>query len=199
MRFVRRLYDWVLSWAETKYGTPALFILSFIESIFFPVPPDVLQIALSAGKPKRSFWYAAVNTAGSVSGAVCGFFVGYVLWKKMNLEYFFFHYIPGFNAEVFATVQGYYEANAFLAIFTGAFTPIPYKVFTVTAGVFEISLLTLIAASIIGRGCRFFAVATVMYLFGPTVTHWIDKYFNLLTIVFTILVIAGIVAFKFIM
>ena len=191
----RRLYDWVLSWADTKYGTPALFVLSFIESIFFPVPPDVLQVALSASKPKRSFEYAAVNLLGSVSGAVCAFFIGFALWGVV--QDFFFGYIPGFNEEVFETVRKLYDDNAFLAIFAGAFTPIPYKVFTITAGVFEISLLILILASLAGRGGRFFAVAAVMYLFGPTVTHWMDKYFNFMTILFTVLVIIGLVAFKY--
>ena len=194
---VRRLYDWVLSWADTKYGTPALFILSFMESVFFPVPPDVLQIALSASKPKRSFWYATISLFGSVSGAVCAFAIGFALWWAV--QDFFFTYIPGFTPEVFATVKKFYDDNAFMAIFTGAFTPIPYKVFTITAGVFQISLLILILASFAGRGGRFYSVAVVMYFFGPMITHWIDKYFNLMTILFTILFIAGVAAFKFLL
>ena len=193
---VRRLYDWVLSWADTPYGTPALFILSFVESSFFPIPPDVLQIALAAGKPKRAFWYATVSLVGSVLGAFLGFLIGYAFWTAT--QDFFFNYVPGFTEAVFETVKGYYQANAFLAIFTAAFTPIPYKIFTIAAGVCRISPGTLIVASIIGRGARFYSVAAVMYFFGPTVKQWIEKYFDILSIVFTVLLIGGFVLLKFV-
>jgi len=195
---VRRLYDWVLSWADTRFGTPALFVLAFLESSFFPIPPDVLQIALSAGKPKRAFWYATVNMVGSVLGAFLGFFIGYVLWTKTpGLQYFFFNYIPGFTEAVFNRVGELYQDNAFVAIFMAAFTPIPYKVFTVAAGVFNISLAALLFGSIIGRGGRFYLIGAIMYFFGPTVVTWIDRYFNLLTIVFAILLVGGFVVFSF--
>ena len=192
---VRRLYDWVLSWAETRYGTPALFILAFMESSFFPIPPDVLQIALSAGKPKRAFWYASVSLIGSVLGAILGFYIGYVFWA--TTKNFFFSYL--FSEVIFNRVVELYHGNAFLAIFMAAFTPIPYKVFTIAAGVCRVPLLTLLIASIVGRGGRFYLVAAIMYFFGPTVKGWIDKYFNLLTIVFTVLIIAGFAAVKFFM
>ena len=196
--FIRRLYDWVLSWAETRYGTPALFVMAFVESSVFPIPPDVLQIALSAGKPKRSFWYATVTLVGSVLGAFLGFLIGYVFWENTATQDFFFNYVPGFSKEVFEMVGRNYGDNAFLAIFTAAFTPIPYKIFTIAAGVFHthVSLWTLMAASIIGRGARFYAVAAIMFYFGPAVKTWIDRYFNLLTIVFTLLLIAGFAAMK---
>ena len=190
---VRRLYDWVLSWAETRYGTPALFILAFMESSFFPIPPDVLQIALSAGKPKRAFWYATVTLVGSVLGAILGFYIGCVFWA--TTKNFFYSYL--FSEVIFNRVVELYHGNAFFAIFMAAFTPIPYKVFTIAAGVCHVPLLTLLIASIVGRGGRFYAVAAIMYFFGPTVKVWIDKYFNLLTVVFTILIIAGFAAVKF--
>lgn len=208
---IRRLYDWVLAWAETPYGTPALFVLSFIESSFFPIPPDVLQIALSASKPKRSFWYAAVSLTGSVLGAFLGFFIGFALWQSVD-DYF---YQSLFSRETFAfvagdesagivrdnpeyAVEGLYHEHAFWAIFTAAFTPIPYKVFTIAAGVCQISLLTLFVASLLGRGARFGLVAVFMYIFGPAIRSWIDRYFNLLTIVFTLLLIGGFVLLKFV-
>jgi len=189
---VRRLYDWVLSWAETRYGTPALFTLAFMESSFFPIPPDVLQIALSAGKPKHAFWYATVALIGSVLGAILGFYIGYAFWAAT--QDFFFSYL--FTEELFNKVKGYYGNNAFLAIFTAAFTPIPYKIFTIAAGVCHVSLWTLLVASIIGRGTRFYFVAAIMYFFGPTVKLWIEKYFDILSIVFTVLLIGGFVLIK---
>ncbi|MCL2004876.1 MAG: DedA family protein [Planctomycetaceae bacterium] len=192
MKIIRRLYDWVLSWAETRFGTPALGVMSFCESSFFPIPPDVLQIALSVSKPLRSFWYATVSLIGSVLGALLGYLIGYVFWELT--KDFFFNYV--FSEEIFNKVGELYAENAFLVIFTAAFTPIPYKACTVAAGFWEISLLTLILASIAGRGLRFYSVAALMYFFGPTVKIWIDRHFNWMTIIFTILVIVGVVMLK---
>ncbi len=196
---VKRMYLWVLHWAETPYGTPALFGLSFAESSFFPIPPDVLQIALSISKPKRSFYYAAVSAVASVLGAILGWYIGYALWAGF-LESFFLNYVPGVTDKSIAKVQGLYAAYGFAVIAIAAFTPIPYKVFTITAGMGStISLPVLIAASIFGRSARFFLVATCIYFFGPTVKHYIDKYFELITIVFTILLIGGFLLIKLVL
>ena len=140
MKLFRRLYDWVMHWADTPYGTPALGVLAFAESSFFPVPPDPLLMAFSLSKPKRALFYAAVCSVCSVVGGLLGYFIGYGLWNVVGD--FFFNYLGpmGFTPENFAAVQSKYEANAFLAIFAAGFTPIPYKVFTVAAGVFSISL-----------------------------------------------------------
>ena len=194
---IKRMYLWVLHWAETPYGTPALFGLSFAESSFFPIPPDVLQIALSISKPKRSFYYAMVSAIASVLGAILGWYIGFALWAG-GLEYFFLNYVPGVNEESIAKVQGLYAAYGFMIIAIAAFTPIPYKVFTITAGMGStISLPVLIVASIFGRSARFFLVATCIFFFGPTVKHYIDKYFEWVTIVFTILLIGGFLLIKF--
>jgi len=213
---VRRLYNWVLSWADTPYGSPALFILAFMESSFFPIPPDVLQIALSAGKPKHAFWYAGVSVVGSVLGALLGYYIGMVLWDATHD--FFYTYL--FSREDFAWVagdiaagidrtdsqyvdkpaqEGLYHLYGFWAIFIAAVTPIPYKVFTIAAGVCGIAVPMFILASIIGRSTRFLAVATLMFFFGPTIKGWIDRYFNLLAILFTVLLIGGFVLIKYVM
>ncbi|NLS96103.1 MAG: DedA family protein [Planctomycetaceae bacterium] len=195
---IKRLYLWVLHWAETPYGTPALFVLSFAESSFFPIPPDVLQIALSISKPKRSFYYAAVSMVASVLGAILGWYIGYALWAGF-LESFFLDYVPGVNRESIALVQGKYAEWGFLAILVAAFTPIPYKVFTITAGMgATISLPVLIGASVLGRSARFFTVATCIFFFGPTVKHYIDKYFDWAMILFAVLLIGGFLLIKFI-
>ena len=188
----RRMYDWVLSWADTPYGTPALAIISFVESSFFPIPPDVLQIALSAAKPRRAFFYATVSLIASVCGAVLGYYIGYALWAMVSD--FFFSYV--FSEDLFKIVENQYNENAFFAIFVAAFTPIPYKIFTVTAGVCKISLFTLLIASVIGRGGRFYLVALLIWLFGPGIKHFIEKYFELCVIVFTVLLIGGFMLIK---
>lgn len=194
---LKRLYRWVLSWAESPYGTPALFLIAFAESSFFLIPPDVLQIALSVGKPKRSYWYAAVACAGSVAGGVLGWWIGHALWDSMSS--FFFQYVPGFTSENFELVRARYDEHAFLAIFGAAFTPIPYKVFTIASGVFGVALPTLILASALGRGARFFLVGTLIFVFGPGVKTFLDRYFELATVGLLVLGIAGFVAIKFLL
>jgi membrane protein YqaA with SNARE-associated domain len=192
---VRRLYNWVLSWAETPYGTPALFVISFVESSFFPIPPDVLQIALSVARPKRAFFYAAVSVVASVLGGIAGWWIGTTLWDSVSS--FFFEYVPGFTPDNYALVERKYNEHAFLAIFTAAFTPIPYKVFTIASGVFDVALSTLIFASILGRGGRFFLVASAIFFFGPTVKTWLEKYFELATLVLLVVGALGFVAVKY--
>ena len=192
---VKRLYLWVLHWAETPYGTPALFGLSFSESSFFPIPPDVLQIALSISKPRRSFYYAAVSIVASVLGAILGWYIGYALWAAVGD--FFFAHVPGVSQKNFQTVESLYNQWGFLAILIAAFTPIPYKVFTIAAGVFQVPLPVLILASILGRSARFFAVAGCIFFFGPSVKRFIDRYFELAAILFTVLLVGGFVAIRY--
>jgi len=191
---IRKLYDWVLSWAHKKYSSAALFVLAFAESSFFPIPPDVLQIALSVSKPKKSFFYAFISSLGSVFGGVFGYFIGLKLWHL--LKDFFFSYIPGFTPAIFELIKVKYELYNFWIVFTAGFTPIPYKIITISAGLFEVSFIMFIIASIISRSARFFLVATLIYMFGPKIKFLIDKYFNLLTILFFILLVGGFVIIK---
>ncbi|HML96012.1 MAG TPA: YqaA family protein [Thermodesulfobacteriota bacterium] len=190
---IRRIYDWVLAWADTRYGVPALSLVSFVESSIFPVPPDPLLMALCMGKPERSFRYAAICSAMSVLGGIFGYLIGWAIWELV--DDFFFAYV--FSREVFELVGTQYENNAFIAVLTAAVTPIPYKVFTVTAGVFQISLAALIAASVIGRSARFFLEAGLIYFFGSGIKSFIDKYFNLLVTLFFVLLVLGLVGVKY--
>ncbi|HEV7223662.1 MAG TPA: hypothetical protein VGN42_13225 [Pirellulales bacterium] len=193
---VKRLYLWVLGWADTPYGTPALALISFAESSFFPIPPDVLQIALSVSRPRRSFYYAAVSATASVLGGIAGWYIGYALWSSIG-DYFF-EYVPGFSHKNFELVGRQYGENAFLAILAAAFTPIPYKVFTIAAGVFHdaVPLQTLIAASIIGRSGRFFLVATCIFFFGARAKTMLEKHFEWLTLALFALVVLGVLAIR---
>ena len=151
---LRRLYNWVLSWADSPHGMIALAGISFAESSFFPIPPDVLQVALSVSKPKKSFLFAAVSVVASVLGAVAGWAIGWGLWQFVDT--FFYSVIPGFTSEKFNYVESLYQDNAFLWLILSAFTPIPFKIFTIAAGACSVPLPTLIIASLIGRGGRFF-------------------------------------------
>ena len=190
----RRLYDWTLSWAESRWGPAALAGLAFLESSVFPVPPDPLLMALSLGKPAKSFRFASICTVGSVLGGIAGYALGYWLWQAVDR--LFFAYVPGFTPENFAYVKGKYDENAFLAIFAAALTPIPYKVFTIASGVFAVGLDVLVTASVAGRGLRFFAVAGLLRWLGLPAKRFIDRYFEWLTLLFFVLLALGFWALR---
>ncbi len=195
MKILRRLYDWVLHWADTPYGIPALFLLAFAESSFFPIPPDVLLLALCIAIPARSFKFALICSVGSVLGGIAGYGIGLGLWEI--LSGFFFHYVPGFTEQGFIRVQELFAAYDFWTVFAAGFTPIPYKVITIGAGVFEINFAIFVLASIVGRSLRFFLVAGLIYRFGPAMRDFIEKYFNVLTLIFMVLLIGGFVIVKY--
>ncbi|MBI4242682.1 MAG: DedA family protein [Planctomycetes bacterium] len=189
---LRRLYYWTLSLAQKKHAVSLLFIVSFIESIFFPIPPDIIQIALCYANPKKSFWYAFVSLVGSVSGALVGYAIGYIV-KEPIINFL----------TVYVTSQGtvdqvihYFQINAFFWLFAAAFTPIPYKVFTLSAGIMQINLLVFIVASILGRGGRFFLVGGLIYLFGDKVKPVIEKKLEFITVTLTLLLVLGVLLLK---
>lgn len=196
MNIVKRLYDWVLSWSESRWGTLALFVLAFAESSFFPIPPDVLLIALCLGAVTRSFRYAAICLAGSILGAIGGYSIGYFLWQNGTGEYtalanWFFTNV--FSEESFLEVKSLYDKWDFWIVFTAGFTPLPYKLFTITGGLFHINFVMFILASIVSRGLRFFLIGGLIWKFGAPIKTFIDKYFNLLAIIFTILLVGSFI------
>ena len=191
---LRRLYDWVLSWADSPHGTTALAVISFAESSFFPIPPDVLQIALSVGQPRRSFRFAAVSAVASVLGAIVGWLIGWGVWQSVSG--FFYEMVPGFTPAKFQYVESLYQQNAGLYLVLSAFTPIPFKIFTIAAGVCSVPLLTLVLASAVGRSGRFFLVATIMRLFGKPARDLLDKYLELATLLLGALIVAGFFAIR---
>lgn len=188
---VRRLYDWVLHWAHTPYGPLALFLLAAAESSFFPIPPDPLLVALCLGSPRRSLRFAGIATAASVAGGVAGYGLGALAWGMLGD--LFYAYVPGVTPEAFAGVQELYARYDFWAVFLAGLTPIPYKVFTLSAGVFSINFPVFVIASALSRGLRFFLVAGLIFRFGPPISRFIDRYFNALTWAFGILLVLGFV------
>ena len=189
---LKRTYDWVLSWAHTPYGVPALFLLAFTESSFFPIPPDVLLIALAISIPQRAFYYASISSIGSVAGGVFGYAIGLYLMEAVGHRIID---IYGF-ADRYEYVQGLYRDYDAWVVGIAGFTPIPYKVFTIAAGAFEINFWIFLAASALSRSARFFIVGALIHRFGAGIKDFIDRYFNLLTVVFTVLLILGFVAVK---
>ena len=201
MNQLRKLYDWVLHWTDTKYGMPALFILAFAESSFFPIPPDVLLIALAIGNRSKAFRFALVCSIGSIIGGIAGYSIGHFAWWSgknvySSLALFFFDNVPGFSVDIFQKIRSQYELNNILIVFTAGFTPIPYKIITITAGAFNINFPMFLLASSVSRTVRFFLVSLLIWKFGEPITTFIDKYFNLLTIIFTILLVGGFLVMK---
>lgn len=194
MKWLRKLYDWVLHWAETPFGPLALFLLALAESSFFPIPPDALLIALCLGAIKKSWRFAFITSVASILGGVFGYLIGYSLWD--GVSQFFFRYIPGFTPEAFQTVLHHYQESGFWYVFLAGFTPIPYKIFTIASGVFRLNPGLFLLASAISRSLRFFAVAALFRKFGPGIKTFIDKYFNWLAIAFFILLFGGFLVIK---
>lgn len=195
--WVRRLYEWVLHWADTPSGPAALGILSAAEASFFPIPPDPLLMALCLGAIKKSLRFAAIATAASVAGGIVGYLIGAGAWQALGG--FFFAYVPGVTPEAFEGIRELYDRYDFAAVFLAGLTPIPYKVFTLSAGVFSINFAVFLLASVLSRGLRFFAEAGLLYWFGPPISRFIDRYFNLLAWLFGILVVLGFVVVKYVL
>jgi len=193
VKLTRSIYDWTIKWAKTKYSQYALFFIAFAESSFFPIPPDVLLIPMVIAERKKWFKTALVCSAGSVLGAFLGYFIGYELFELIGVKIVELYNLQ--NAVQILSQK--YSEHAFFTVFTAAFTPIPYKAITITAGLFKISLLTLFIASVIGRSLRFFLVAGLIRIFGAKIQIFIEKYFNLLTIAFVVLLAGGFFALKY--
>lgn len=192
---VRRLYDWVLRWAETPYGTWALFILAFCESSFFPIPPDILLIALSVGRPRKSLKYALVCSAGSLLGGCFGYLIGLQLMASIGDPIIRFYGL----FEKYEYIQTLYVKYDAWAVGIAGFTPIPYKVFTITAGAFRINFMVFLIVSAVSRSARFFLVGGLIYLFGSKIQSFIERYFNILAVAFVILLVLGFVMIKYLL
>ena len=193
MKFIKKLYDWVLHWAETPYGVPVLFLLAFAESSFFPVPPDVLLIAFSISLPAKSIRFAAIFAVGSVLCGIVGYGIGHYGYEAVGKPIVDFYH----GQAIMDGVKLKYDQYGFWGILFAAITPIPYKVFTIASGVFKFDFWLFLVASIIGRSARFFVVAGLIWKFGPSIKSFIDKFFNLLCVAFMILLIGGFLLIKY--
>jgi membrane protein YqaA with SNARE-associated domain len=203
VHIVRFLYDWVLSWAGTPYGSPALFSLAFAESSFFPIPPDVLLIALCMGAPSRFYVFCFICSVGSVIGGMFGYLIGYKFYDLFGEQVFRFiaklcHSSPD---SLYNGAKAYYDKYGVWAVGIAGFTPIPYKIFTITAGLFRMNFPKFCLASGVSRSARFFLVGSAVGLlfkyYGPAIEQFIDKYFNLLTLIFVILLIGGFLVIRY--
>jgi membrane protein YqaA with SNARE-associated domain len=189
---LKKLYDRCMTWIAGPYGSWALFAIAFIESSFFPLPPDVFLIAMCIAAPSRSFKYAAVCAVGSVLGGAFGYGLGFFFMESLGQQIISWYGLE----DKYLTVQELYRTYDAWAVGAAGFTPLPYKLFTITAGAFKLNFPTFLIASLLSRSARFFLVAAFIWKFGAPVQRYIDRYFNILSVVFMVLLIGGFVLIK---
>ena len=193
MKIIRSMYDWVLHWATTPYALPALFCVAFVESSFFPIPPDILLIAMTVAVPALWVRFSLACSIASVLGGMFGYFIGYEFMDLIGTRIVEFYHLQA----KFEKIGALYDEHQAWAVAAAGFTPLPYKIFTLAAGAFKINFPTFVLASAISRSARFFLVAFIIHKFGPPIKVFIEKYFNLFSIVFFILLVLGFYLLKF--
>ena len=190
---LRRLYDWTLARAAGPQAEKWLAGVSFADSSFFLVPPDVMQIPMSIARPEQSFRYATISTIASVTGALLGYLIGAALYQSVGVPLLQFY---GYETK-FVQFAADIARNGFVWMLAFAFLPIPYKVATIAAGSISLSIPVLIIASILGRGGRFFLVALILRRYGAAAQRIIDRYFNQLALAATVLFVGGFVFVRY--
>lgn len=191
---LKRLYAWMLTWADRPNGPRALAALSFAESSFFPVPPDPLLMALCLGRPKRGFRFAFIASVFSVIGGMAGYAIGYFLWSLVG-DWFIAH-VPGVTEAGFHKVGALYDAYDFWAVFAAGFSPLPYKLFTLAGGVFQINFPIFVLASAVSRSARFFLEAALLHRYGPPIQGFIERNLGWLSFAFVVLLFGGFLLLK---
>lgn len=183
------LIDWMTRWAQSPSGETALFMIAFAESSFFPIPPDILLIAMAILRPEMAFKFALICAVGSVLGGMFGYFIGWVGGRPLLHKLF--------SESKIQVVKRAFEKYEVWAIAVAGFTPVPYKVFTLSAGTFEIPFKLFALVSALSRSARFFLVAGSIYFWGESVKHLLEEYFNWLSIIFMGLLIGGFLLVKY--
>lgn len=192
---IRRMYKWMISWAEKPQAEKALANISFAESSFFPIPPDPLVIAMVAARPKRWIRIATICTVASVLGGIAGYFIGVFLFETVG-QWIINTY--GLQ-EQYELVGEHFAQNAMIAVLIGGFTPIPYKLLSISAGAFAINFPVFVIGSILSRGGRFFLVAALMRYFGNRYKDKIEKYVDILGFLFILLLISGFIVIRYVL
>ncbi len=187
--WLRRLYHWTLSWVDHPSAKYALFFIALIESSIFPIPPDILLIALALGKPQSALRFAAIATAGSTLGAAVGYGIGFLLLASVGQPIIEFY---GLTSQ-YIKAEDWFAAYGVAIVLIAGFSPIPFKVITIAAGAFGLSFIPFILAALASRGARFFLEAAILRWGGDRLRNFVEKHFELMTILITLLVVAGFV------
>ena len=192
MKIFRKLYNWTLEKSSKKEAPWFLSIVSFAESSFFPIPPDIILIPMVLAKRTKAFIYASLCTLSSVAGGILGYIIGFLLFNSVGMFLInFYHLDDSVNQ-----FKNYYNTYGAWIVIIAGFTPFPFKVITIASGLFQLNFVIFILCSIISRGARFYLVSGLLYFFGEKIKIFIDKYFNILTILFFVLLIVSILIIK---
>jgi membrane protein YqaA with SNARE-associated domain len=187
---LRCLYDWTMALAAKPQAPWWLFIISFAESSFFPIPPHAMLAPMCLANPKRALYYATICTTASVLGGLFGYWIGYTLFETVGQSV-----LSALGlAKNFSTAQCYLQAYGAEIILIKGATPIPFKLVTITAGFVHFNLFTFLWASIASRAFQFFLVAGLFWKFGLPIKNFIDKYLGLVATGFAIMLVGGFVA-----
>jgi membrane protein YqaA with SNARE-associated domain len=188
----QKLYDKTLQWSRHKHAAKYLCALSFAESSFFPVPPDVMLAPMALSQPDKAFRFALLTTIASVLGGMFGYLIGYFMFDSIAPWLQTTHYW-----ESYSTAKSWFEQWGFWAVFVAGFSPIPYKVFTIAAGALNMVFLPFVLASIVGRGGRFFLVAMLLSAGGAKLESRLREYMDRLGWAAVALVVIGVGIYKF--
>lgn len=200
LQWMRSAYDWMMKFSHSPNAERALFGISFAEASFFPIPPDPLLMVMGAAKPQKAIRFAAVTTVASVLGAFLGFAIGMFLMDTVG-DWLLGLYDP--DRAVWGRIEGWFAEYGLLSLLIAALTPIPFKVFTIATGAMaaggqDINFLVFAGACFLGRGTRFFIEGILLRLYGEPIVAWMEKWFDWIAVGFTIILIGGFVALKYI-
>ena len=191
---LRRIYDWIIALSASPRALPALAVVSFTESSFFPVPPDAMIIPMVLAQPNRAWRIALVATAASVLGGIAGYAIGYYLYETVG-QWLISVYGLGEDFDAFRAA--YAEWGLWIILIKGL-TPIPYKLVTIASGVAAYDPAAFVIASIATRGARFFLVAALLRLYGEPIRTFIERRLTLVTTVFVLLIVAGFLVTRYV-
>ena len=187
MNFLKKTYNWTLEKAQHKNAKWYLILISFAESSFFPIPPDILLIPMALASKARAVFYAFMCTLFSVLGGILGYAIGYFFYNSVGIYIVdFYHLENSFNI-----FENYYKEYGMLIVLGAGFTPFPFKFITIASGVFSLNIFLFIFTAFIARGFRFYLLAILLFIFGEKIKFLIDKYFNILAVLFFILLIGS--------
>ena len=190
---LRRLYDWTMNAVAHRRAPAWLFGVSFVESSFFPIPPDVMLVPMVLAQREKAWWFATIATVASVIGGVFGYAIGYFVFELVGAPILDFY---GLTESFHKFAARYNDYGAWIVFIAGV-TPFPYKVITIASGATQLNFLVFIVASLLARGLRFFLVAGLLYWFGPPVRAFIEQRLGLVTTIFTLLLVGGFIAINY--
>jgi len=193
MNLFRKLYDWTLEKSKHPKAPWFLAIISFFESFLFPIPPDIILIPMIIAKRKKVWAYAIICTLCSVIGGIIGYFIGYFFYNSIGVLIVSYYALDN----QFSNFESYYNNWGVWIVLGAGFTPFPFKFITIASGLFALNLPLFIVVSFLARGFRFFLIAGLLKLFGNFITNSIDRYFNILTLLFFVLLIGSFLLIKF--